>query len=111
MSKITVKGYVNKPSTKAGSKGSFAVFTVAEQQKNRDGSKTKNYFNVTNFNSPTPPEESAFVEVTGYLNFRTYGEGKVSYDINAQEVAVVGSSSDSKASAGTEGVQEKDPWE
>jgi hypothetical protein len=93
MSKITVKGYVNKPSTKAGSKGSFAVF------------------NVTNFNSPTPPEESAFVEVTGYLNFRTYGEGKVSYDINAQEVTVVGSSSDSKASAGTEGVQEKDPWE
>ena len=114
MSDITVRGYVNQPSTKDGSKGKFSVFTLAEQQKNRDGTKTKNYFSVTNFDSPTPPEESAYVEVKGYLKFRKFGEGKVSYDIVAKEVEAVGGSDNSPAPAGGKGgkaVPEKDPWE
>lgn len=123
MSEITVKGYCNKPQSKSGSKGGFSTFTLAERQKNGKKGEppnfTKNYFNVTDFNNASPPAESSFVTVTGYLKFRTYtkdGVERVSYDIVANTVEVADGSGGPKASAGAEGAPpaatpEPDPWD
>lgn len=114
MSEITVRGYVNKPNTKSGTKGQFSVFTLAEKQKNRgDEPPTKNYFNVTNFNAPEPPEESAYVEVKGYLKFRKYnkdGVERVSFDVVANEVTAVGSDGGARRAAPA-APAEKEPWD
>jgi hypothetical protein len=37
MAEISVKGYVNRPGTRESVKGTFAVFTLAERQKQKDG--------------------------------------------------------------------------
>lgn len=71
MAEIEVKGYVNKPSTKDGAKGPFGVFTLASSQKEKDGTKTKVYYDCVYFAGIAPPE-SAFVTVKGWFNVKKY---------------------------------------
>lgn len=117
MSDISVRGYVNKPATKNGSKGAFSTFTLSEKQKNKPGEEaTKNFFNVTNFESVSPPEESAYVEVTGWLKFRKYvskeGQERVSYDVVAKSVAPYSGGPGVAPTGETAGSEpKKDPWE
>lgn len=90
MAFIEVKGYVNKPKT-AGSNKKFAAFTLAERQMDRNKQPYKVYYNVADFSTETPPEESSFVTVKGYLNIREYEKDGVknkSLDITVKELEV-----------------------
>lgn len=90
MAEITVKGYVNKPATK-GTEKKFATFTLAEKQLGRDKQPYKVFYNVADFNSSTPPAESSFVTVKGYLNIRPFekdGIARQSLDITVKEIEV-----------------------
>lgn len=92
MSEITVKGYVNHPKTISGGKGPFAVFTLAERQKEKDGTFTKVFFDCVDFNNADPPPESSFVTVNGWLSQKTFKkkdqtEGK-GLSINVQKLAI-----------------------
>jgi hypothetical protein len=92
MAEIEVKGYVNKPSTKEGSKGKFGVFTLASSQKEKDGTKTKVYYDCVYFAGEAPPE-SSFVTVKGWFSVKKYakkdgGEGTgLSINVQSLEVA------------------------
>lgn len=91
MALIEVKGYVNKPQTKTGSSKSFAVFTLAERQLDRNKQPTKVFYNVADFSTSEPPKESSFVTLKGFLNVRTYEKDGVkhqSLDITAKEIEV-----------------------
>src|SRR5688572_11924502 len=91
MAEITVKGYVNKPSARKGSKGDFSTFTLSEKQKERDGTTKRVFYNVYNFKATTAPEEGSYVTLKGYLNVRDYekdGVKRQSLDIVANEVEV-----------------------
>lgn len=92
MADIIVKGYVNAPRTKNGEKGAFCTFSVTEKQKEKNGEVKRVYYNVTDFNSATPPNESAFVTVGGWLKIRDYlgkdGVPKQSFDIIATNVDI-----------------------
>lgn len=90
MALIEVRGYVNKPETK-GSNRKFATFTLAEKQKGRDGVAYKVFYSVADFNTETPPAESSYVKVKGYLNVRTTekdGKRYTNLDISAKEIEV-----------------------
>jgi single-stranded DNA-binding protein len=91
MAEITIKGYVNKPSSrKAGSKN-ISVFTLASKQKNYNADDTKNYFNCTDWKNSSPPAENSFVTVTGFLTFRKYtkdGQEREAKEINVQTIQV-----------------------
>ncbi len=92
MSEITVKGYVNKPKTVNGSKGPFATFTLAESQKQKDGTKKKVYFDAVDFNNAEAPPESSFVTVTGWFSVKEYqkkdGSTGQGLAINVQKLEV-----------------------
>lgn len=92
MALITLKGYVNQPATKEGSKGQFSTFSIGEKNKTKDGTVRRTFYNITNFHTPTPPEESSFVTVTGRLTVREYngkdGSPKQSLDVYADSVEV-----------------------
>ncbi len=91
MAEITVRGYVNKPSTKESSKGSFAVFTLAEQQKQKDGTKKKVYYDCIDFNNPAPAE-SSFVTLSGWFTVKEYtkkdGSTGQGLSVNVQKLEV-----------------------
>ncbi len=91
MAEITVKGYVNKPATKESAKGGFSTFTLAERQKRKDGSFEKVYYDVVDFKNATPPPESSFVTVKGWLSIAKVeknGRQYTNIGINAQELEV-----------------------
>lgn len=91
MAEITLKGYVNKPSTKESSKGPFAVFTLAEAQKQKDGTKKKVFYDCIDFNNAAPPE-SSFVTVNGWLTVKEYtkkdGTTGQGLSINVQKLEI-----------------------
>lgn len=114
MSEITVRGYVNQPKTRESSKGQFATFTLAEQQKQKDGTKKKVYFDCVDFQN-TAPAESAFVTVTGWFTVKEYtkkdGTTGQGLSINVQKLEVAppldgGETNRSAASA----TAAEDPW-
>lgn len=93
MSKISdLRGYVNQPATKKGTKGEFSTFTLAAREKNRDGTYYKTYYNVTDFSSPTPPPESSYVTVAGRFKVREYtkkdGTKGQSLDVTADQIDI-----------------------
>ncbi len=113
MATITLRGYVNKPAQKEGAKGKFSVFTIGEKSKAKDGTPKRTFFNITNFHDTNPPEESAYVTVTGRLNVREYrgadGAPRQSLDIYADTVEVMPPkdfSGEAPAAAST-----ADPWD
>jgi hypothetical protein len=118
MANIEVKGYCNRPQAKESSRGGYSRFTLAERQKQKDGTFTKAYYQVTDFNSATPPDDGAFVTVKGYLKMRDYdakdGTKKVSLDVVCQELTVSpplpGRGGSSGGPAPAEG-NAPDPWE
>lgn len=67
MADIKVRGFVNKPASRDGSKGKFATFDLAEGVKQKDGTYKSTYYRVTNFHSETPPEDGSRVEVSGWF--------------------------------------------
>jgi len=92
MADITVKGYVNKPVAKKAASGKeYSQFTLAEQVKDRDGNKSTVYYNVTDFEHKTPPAESSFGTVGGWLKVRSYesqGQKRQSLDIVAKSLDI-----------------------
>lgn len=108
-------GFVSKPSTKTGSNGDFSVFTLAYGVKNKKTEKWDNFFfNVTDFKSPTPPEDGSRVEVHGWFKPRYYeknGVKHVSLDVQANEVKVVSGGNSAPASPSPTAAPAKDPWE
>ncbi|MDD5374451.1 hypothetical protein [Acidithiobacillus sp.] len=92
MSEITVRGYVNQPKTINGQKGPFATFSLAERQKEKDGTFKKVFFDCVNFNSENPPPESSFVTVNGWLSQKEYtkkdGTKGLGLNINVQKLEV-----------------------
>lgn len=91
MSDIKVRGFVNKGATKESAKGKFAVFTLAEGQKQKDGTYVKAYFNVSDFKNEEAPADGSRVEVAGYMKVRKYGlEGRgQSLDIVAESIEIL----------------------
>jgi hypothetical protein len=91
MAEITVRGYFNKPQTRESAKGSYGTFSIAERQKERDGSFSKVYYNAVYFKGDAPPDGS-FGTAKGYLSQRKYkdktGAERVSLDINVQELDI-----------------------
>lgn len=88
MADIVVKGYFNKPQVKTSGRGPFVTFSLAERQKQKEGYE-KVYYNVTQFDTDTPPDDGSFGTVKGYLKMRKYqkdGVEKVSYDVVAQSI-------------------------
>lgn len=91
MANIEVKGYVNKPETKVSSRGEFAKFTLAERQKQQDGTYTKVYYEVVDFSTPTPPEDGSYATVHGFVKFRKYtkdGVERESKDVVARSIEI-----------------------
>ncbi len=92
MSEITVKGYVNYPKTVQGSKGAFSTFTLAESQKQKDGTRKKVYFDAVDFNNASPPPESSFVTISGWFSVKEYqkkdGTNGTGLCINVQKLEV-----------------------
>ncbi len=72
MASIEARGYVNSPKTIQGGKGPFSVFTLAEKQKQKDGTYTKVYYDVVDFNHAEPPPESSYATVTGWFSVKNY---------------------------------------
>lgn len=102
MAEITVKGYVNRPATK-GSGKKFATFTLAERQTDRDKNAFKVFYDVADFSTETPPEESSFVTVRGYLNIRNYekdGVKRQALNITAKSIDVTPPTPKADAPAG-----------
>lgn len=91
MAEITVRGYVNKPATKESSNGKFATFSLAERQRQKDGTFKKVYYDAVDFNNPAPAE-SSFVKVTGWFSVKEYtkNDGTTGYglSINVQKIEV-----------------------
>ncbi len=91
MAEITVRGFVNKPQTKEGGGKSFSTYTLAEGQKQKDGSYKKVYYDAVDFNNPLP-DESSVVEVTGWFSVNEYkskdGTTKQGLRINVQKSSV-----------------------
>lgn len=77
MATAEFRGYVNRPESKESSRGGFSKFSLGVQQKNkgRNGQPdtvTKYYVDCINFKDSTPPQESSFVTVSGYLDINEY---------------------------------------
>jgi single-stranded DNA-binding protein len=93
MADITVKGYVNKPSTQKVGDRTISKFTVSETYKDKKtGAKTYGWYNVTDWNNPLPPKDGAYVTLTGRLQQRQYekdGVKRTSIDVNANTVEVM----------------------
>ena len=91
MAEITVKGYVNKPGTRESAKGTFATFTLAERQKQKDGTFEKVYYDCIDFKNEAPPE-SSFVTVKGWLNQKRFqrkdGTEGIGHSINVQDLDI-----------------------
>lgn len=110
MAAITVRGYVNKPDT--FSNGKYAKFTLSEKQKGRNGAPDiRVYYNVTNWESNTPPADGAFVTVEGFQSVREYekdGTKRQALEINAKKITVA-----PPRTGATEGdlAGGKDPWD
>lgn len=105
MADVDVRGFVSKPAVKKGANGDFSVFTLAEGVKGKDGKWVNFFYNVTNFKSPTPPEDGSRVRVKGWQKLRYYERGGVkhiSLDIQAQEdIEVLNGPKDGKTGEGT----------
>ncbi len=115
MAEISVKGYVNNPKSRESAKGGFSSFTLAERQKQKDGTFTKVYYDVVDFNSPEPPPESSFATISGWLSVRKYqkkdgGEG-TGLNINAQKIEVAPPRDGSSAAGGSSSAPPEDPFD
>ena len=114
MSDISVRGFVQKPAVKNGSKGDFSVFTLSEGQKQKDGSYLNVFFNVTAFNEATPPEDGSRVQVSGYLKMRKYtkdGQERQSLDIVASKIEVISPPKEKAEPAGDAVTAGEDPFD
>lgn len=90
MANIEVKGYANKPSIRKNDRGTIGKFSLAERQKQSDGTYKRVYYNVSVFDKD-PPADGSFVTVKGYLKVREYekdGGKRQSLDVVAQEMEV-----------------------
>lgn len=91
MAEITVRGYVNKPTNRESAKGTFGTFTLAEAQKQKDGSKKKVFYDCVDFNGNAPPD-SSFVTLTGWFSVKEYdkkdGTKGHGLNINVQKIEV-----------------------
>lgn len=110
MADISVRGYVNKPTVREGSKGQFSTFTLNERV-NQNGEKKSVFYNVTNFESSEPPPDGSWATVKGWLKVRTYekdGQQRQSLDINCKELEFnPPKPKDGEAPAGAA----KEPWD
>lgn len=121
MATIETRGYVNRPEAKTGGKGGFSKFTLATKQKNGPGKEdTKVYFDVVDFKNSSPPEDGAYVTVSGYFSVDDYVSKKTnlpgkSLKINAQKVEVApplpGAASKPSQAATVGAPPAKDPWD
>lgn len=113
MAEIKVRGYVNKPATKESAKGSFAVFTLAESQKQKDGTKKKVYYDCVDFTNPAPAE-SAFVTLSGWLTEKDYtkkdGTPGKGWSINVQSIEIAPPRDGAEASTGAGNAAPADPF-
>ncbi len=92
MAELNVRGYVNHPKTISGGKGPFATFTLAEQQKQKDGTKKKVFYDCVDFNNSTPPPESSFVTLSGWFSVKEYtkkdGSTGTGLNVNVQKLEI-----------------------
>ncbi len=92
MAELKVKGYVNKPVWRESAKGGFSTFTLAERQKNKDGTFNKVYYDCVDFNSKAPPPESSFATISGWFSVKEFtkkdGSKGSGMSINVQELSV-----------------------
>lgn len=93
MADVTLKGYVNKPQVKTGTGGPYSTYSVSEKVKDKKAEKgfRRVYYNITDFNSSTPPAEGSFVTLTGWFKPREYevnGQKRTALDVIAQSVEV-----------------------
>lgn len=89
--KITLKGYLNKPTTRTSGKGrEYVTYSIrAKTGKDSNGNPTHAYFNCMDFTGNAPPADGSFVTLTGGLNPRPYdkdGEKRVSLDVFVDSV-------------------------
>ncbi len=92
MAELNVRGYVNNPKTIQGGKGPFAVFTLAENQKQKDGTKLKVFYDCVDFNNSEPPPASSFATVNGWFSVKKYtkkdGTEGQGLNINVQKLEI-----------------------
>lgn len=107
MADISVRGFVSKPNTRNGSKGEFATFTLSEGVKNKEGSYDRFFYNVTNFHSPTPPEDGSRVTVKGWLKLRKHND-RTYMDVVAEDITVEAGPRPASTNASD---NSSDPWD
>ena len=94
---INARGYVSNAESKVSKGGkAYSKFTLGVKQKDKgfngapDTVTWANY-EVTNFNSPNPPDNKAYVTLSGYLKVRKYesnGVQRQSLDVIAKELTI-----------------------
>lgn len=117
MASVEARGYVNRPLTKEGSKGSYAKFTLAVQQKEKDGSKKKVFFDCVDFKNECPPD-GAYVTVKGWFSVNEYvskaganaGKTMQGLNINVQEIEVAPPRDGAVAKASVPAAPPTDPF-
>ncbi len=91
MAEISARGFVNYVKTKDSAKGAFSTFTLAEGQKQKDGTYAKVYYDCVDFTNG-PPEEGSQIDVTGWFSVNEYtgkdGVKKTGLRINVQKLSV-----------------------
>lgn len=112
MAEITVKGYINNPRQRESTKGGYCTYSLAERQKQKDGTFEKVYYDVVDFKNPSPPPESAFVTLKGWLNVKNFikkdGTKGIGLNVNAQELEVWPAREGTAAAAAS---TPADPWD
>lgn len=103
MADISVRGFVSKPNTRDGSKGSFSTFTLSEGVKNKEGKYDRFFYNVSNFHSADPPPDGSRVVVKGWLKLRKHNE-RTYMDVIAEDITV-------EQEPGNLSSTSPDPWE
>ena len=72
MAELNVRGYINNPKVINGTKGPFSVFTLAEGQKQKDGTRKKVFYDCVDFNNADPPPDGSFGTITGWFSPKEY---------------------------------------
>jgi hypothetical protein len=128
MPTIEARGYVKFPEAKTSGGGkTYSKFKLGVKQKDKaygDVPEKVTYanFQVSDFNNSSPPEEGAYVTVTGFLKVREVekdGSTRTYLDIVAQSVEVAppldggGSAPAAAPKAAKKAAKkpEKDPWD
>ena len=93
MATITARGFVNNLEMKESSKGPYAKFKLAVQQKRREkgGVEVKEtlYFSCVDFDPKDVPAEGDYTGVSGYVTLTKWdggkeGKGGVNVDVTVQ---------------------------